>query len=1031
MSRAAAIARAALAPIALGVARARAAPARWLLPALGVALAAGLLGTAAGGGVVAGEQAARDAVSGLPPAGRTIRLTWSAGLPTGVDARGRALLRRMTPAPQTRSVLLLATAVAPAGRPATTSPVQLAGIAPLPRWVRLRSGRLPRTCTPRRCEVVAAGGGRAPAVVERNGTRLVTVGRAVLTSAGPLGFTPARAGSAAGARPLLLAADPSAVDALTGFGSVFRTHGWSAPMRTGGRPSWRLGELAARWNAVRATVTSTADGFALDAPEQALQTARARARKARRRTVLVGAGAAALLAGFVVLAATALRRDLADERGRLERRGARGAQLAALSVTEAAIPATAGIAAGLVAAVAITALRADAAGVPAAGAVAHAFATGGAPAAVALTWLAAVVLLVLAARDWGPAAGRAFDVAAVGAAAVVAVLLVREDRAGAPGDVLPALLAPLVCLVAALLVARLAVPALRGLEAAGRRGPLPVRLAGLGLARAPAGPALTIAVVAVGCGLSCFAWAYRETLHRGDRDQAAYAVPLDVTVRAGTGLVPPLSLAPERRWRALAPGGAVLPVQRTSASVPRGATAVELPLLGVPAGGLRAIRGWRDGDASASRTALARRLRLAGAGETRGPVVRRGDRALDVTVAARGDAVDITALLAAADGSVVELPLGAAGATPEPLHAELPRSAAGRRLVGLAIARQSGLAATGGHQQAENTAAPATTGGTLTVEDARLGGRPVDLRAWRGHGPLTGATARDGALRAAYRFDRGGRALLAPPQPGDGRTLPVVTDRATAASAGPRGILPLTVLGERLRARVVGTVARFPTVDANAEGVVVADRAALAAVLSARAPGIARPGELWIAVPPGAPEERLLAALRAPPFTTLDVASRRAGEQRLRADPLARELVRTLAGAAVVALALAALGVLVAVALALRDDAAELVDLEALGVPPRLLRAEVRLRALLLAAAGLACGLALAIVLTGLVVDAVRATAAGVVPVPPLVAEIPVGAWAGSAVTFVLAVVVGAALLTRRALGGRTPRRMAGAGASS
>jgi hypothetical protein len=207
--------------------------------------------------------------------------------------------------------------------------------------------------------------------------------------------------------------------------------------------------------------------------------------------------------------------------------------------------------------------------------------------------------------------------------------------------------------------------------------------------------------------------------------------------------------------------------------------------------------------------------------------------------------------------------------------------------------------------------------------------------------------------------------------------------------------------------------------------VIVADRAVLAAALDARAPGRAGPDELWIATSP-AGERHLTAALRQGPLRALDVSSRRAAEARLRADPLARELVRTLVAAGVVALLLAALGVLVAVALAVRDDAAELFDLEALGVPPAVLRADVRIRAAVLAGAGLACGLGVGAALVGLSVEAVRVTAAGVLPVPPLVAVLPAGPWALMTAGFAAAVAAGVAALTRRALSGPLPVRATG-----
>ena len=1023
----ASILRALFAPVALGVARARSAPSRWALPALGIALATALLISAAGGGAVAGERAADDAVTRLTPAERAIRLTWSGGTSQQVDTRAVAALRRMTPAAQTRSLLYLTTSVQRpvAGRPRQSA--QLAAIAPLSRWVRLTSGRLPRTCTPRRCEVLAAGGGHVAETVVRSDTRLITVGTATLRSTVPLGFVPAApsAGALAEGRPqpLLIGADPAALDALDGFSTVFRTQGWSAPLSTAGRPSWRLHELERVLREQRARLTGTTDAYTVVTPDAALAQARSRARDARDRVLLVGAGAAALIAAFVLLAGAALRRDLRAEELRLERRGARRWQVAALATTEAAWPAVAGVAAGGAVGVAVTALRARAAGVPAGALVAHALLTPGTLLVLGAVLLGCTLLLLAAGREPAPGrgGGRTADVAALGAVGALALALSRGGDP-APGDALPALLPPLACLAGAIVIARLARPALRAAERAGRRGPLAMRLAALGLSRAPSGPALTIAVVAVGCGLSCFAFAYRATLAGGDRDQAAYAVPLDVTVTAGPSFVSPLRLATEQRWRALTDGGLVAPVQRASASVPRGAQTVALPLLGVPAEAFASLHGWRAGDASAPRAVLARRLRPTARQEPRGPLVRAGDRTLHVDAASTGDSVELTAVLLGTDGSALTLALGETGPSPRTLTAKLPGAAAGRHLVAVEAVPRQGLRATQGHQQAENAAAPTIVRGRLTLARLTLGGRPVEVRAWRPRGAFATLGHREGALDAVYAFSAPGRALLGPPQPGDDRVVPVVTDPATAASAGRRGLLPLNLGGQRIRARVVGTVARFATVEPSAGGFIVADRAALAAVIDADAPGLAQPTELWLGVSPGT-EPSLLHALARPPLAGLVSSSRRQVQATLRADPLARELVRTLVGAGAVALLLAALGVFVAVALALRDDAADLLDLETLGVPPAVLRTDVRLRAVALAAGGLIGGLALGAGLAALTVDAVQVTASGVRAVPPLVTVLPLVAWALIAVVFAVIVAAGVALLSRRALGGPIPAR--------
>src|SRR4051812_49857988 len=78
------------APLALAAARLRRHPARWLLPALGLALAVAAGAAVIGEGTIAGDQAARRALRALPPAERTVRLTWAGGITGAQERRGPA-----------------------------------------------------------------------------------------------------------------------------------------------------------------------------------------------------------------------------------------------------------------------------------------------------------------------------------------------------------------------------------------------------------------------------------------------------------------------------------------------------------------------------------------------------------------------------------------------------------------------------------------------------------------------------------------------------------------------------------------------------------------------------------------------------------------------------------------------------------------------------------------------------------------------------------------------------------------------------
>jgi hypothetical protein len=1017
--------RGAAAVLALALARTRAAPGRALLAAAGVAVAVALLAGAAGGGAIAGERAAQRLLAGLPAADQRVALASTGRLPASEAHAADRALAATTGEPVTRAVVLRPVRLGPHGTAA-----QIAAIAPAARWLRLESGRLPRGCTPRRCEVVQVAGAPLSALPGA-GRELDVVGRARLTSAIPLGFRP-RAGTAAGpesqgAAPLFVGGDPAGLERLPALAAVSRTHAWSAPLDLAGVASWDLGAAAARVARMRADLEATG-GWTVSAPLHGLDAARARADTARERVGLVAAAAAALLVAFAVVAAGALGRDLEAERRRLERRGARRWQLALLGLAEAAGPAAAGVVLGAAAGIAVTWLRARGAGLDPGALTAHALLTPAALAAASACWLAATLLLASGAAVRGRAAGRVGDALAIAAVAGLALALARGDvGAGAlarGADPVAALLPALAGLAFGLALVRLAPPLLRGLGRAARPAPALLRTAALGVARSPRQAALTIAFVAVCAGLAMFAAGYRATLERGQRDEAAFRVPVDVTIAAGADFVSPARLASPHRWAQLAGGARVLPVVRQSGSVPRGATRVTLPVLGVPARGLGDLRGWERTGASAPATALAARLDGDGDATAAGTPVRIPRRAAAVALpaTARGDALRLTLHVRGRDGRLVAIDLGRAGPAPRRLTAPVPGAARGGRIVALEATADGGLLATAGHQRAEGGTGADVVAGRLTLGALRAGGELVRWDGWTAGGALRPPRPAGPGVRVPYAFDRPGSAVLRPPGSAVGAPIPVLADRATAAAAGPRGRLPLRVDGVPLTARVVGSLARLPGVGPDAAGFVVADRARLSAALDAARPGAGATGELWLAVTP-AQERRLAVALDRPRLDGLTVTSRRAVEAQLRGDPLARELLGVLAAAALAGGLLAVGGLLLATWVAVRDESAELYDLEAQGAPPRTLRAVLWLRAMLLAALGAAGGVALGALLGALVAETVQATAATTVPVPPLTAVLPWTRWAAGLAVGALLAAAAVAIALARAFSGPVPRR--------
>ena len=147
--------------------------------ALGIAAAAAVLAGILVGATVAKDRSVAQDVERLPAASRSVRASWF-GVPAGRDESWRVLDR------QARAALAPLPADAPVSivlvREATLGGafVGLAAVDGLAPNVLLRSGRLPRACTPERCEVLRLRGvGKLPDVP---GLRVVQVGTATLRS---------------------------------------------------------------------------------------------------------------------------------------------------------------------------------------------------------------------------------------------------------------------------------------------------------------------------------------------------------------------------------------------------------------------------------------------------------------------------------------------------------------------------------------------------------------------------------------------------------------------------------------------------------------------------------------------------------------------------------------------------------------------------------------------------------------------------------------------------------------------------------
>ena len=453
--------------------------------------------------------------------------------------------------------------------------------------------------------------------------------------------------------------------------------------------------------------------------------------------------------------------------------------------------------------------------------------------------------------------------------------------------------------------------------------------------------------------------------------------------------------------------GRTTPVLRLSGNVPSGTT---FSFLGLPASRVTSVGGWRADFASEPLASLARAITPKHSVALRSTILPRG-RQFSLRVTAKGDDIGVRALFRSRLGDYEAVALGHTnGARPTILHGRIPFIGATLAQLRLDILNQGRLSANGG------LGLQPSAKGEVTFGAARVNGKRVasPFANWVGTGGVSG-----GALRLGYVLTSDQNGVFRPRQPTDGVPLPVLATPRVIAEAGPHGIIPVQIEGEQIAARIVGTIRRFPSVDGD---VVVADLTNAATILDTRSPGLGTTDELWVNVPP-AGEASAAATLSHAPFTQLSLQSRAATLAELRADPLARGSLLTLAGTAGVALLLALVGLLLSVVGDVRDDRGELFDLEAQGASPATIRAHLRLRALLVAAFGVVGGLALGAVLTSLVIALVSVTAAATRPEPPLrlVLDVPLLVVAAALYVLVAALLVGAATTLR----GRSPQRAA------
>jgi hypothetical protein len=798
---------------------------------------------------------------------------------------------------------------------------------------------------------------------------------------------------------------------------AYRSYGWVQRLSGGTPRLWEIDPLLNEADRARAELQARSSSWSLSLPTQELRAAEHDATVSGRRLLLVGGEAAALLVAFAVLAAGALRRDLASARRRLTWHGARRWQRVLLTATESVAIGLGGAAVGWLIGSAAVAVAASLAGAPV-GAVLResVLSAGGLLLGLAVALLAALVIAVTVSLEIR-GRGRIGPLEIAAAAAVVAVLAVLASGSVDAGELASGGAAPAVLLLLPGLVAfAAAVVASRFLPGAGRlfarRGARDVRLAGVSVARSPGAAGVAAAFLALAVGLAVLAVAYRSTLQTGERDQAAYAVPADVVVREDLrALVPVTRAAPLSRYGAIPGVEAAYPVLRSSASAGPAASVSGVTVLGVPGPAISAMPLWR-GDWGTSKAGLAEAVAPSGSTTLRG-VTLDGPT---MRLAVGPGLVSYRATIEQPDGAFRLVELGRAdGDRPSVLSAALPAEARGGRLVSLTLVPPRIIE----RGSDEGVALRGTT--TVRLLGASLGG-------WLGDGGVTvsGAAAEPGSLRVAYALtpQRVGRVRARQPVD-DAPPRAAVTPALARLAGGVGRDLPLRIGGDPVNVRVAAVVDRIPGTKGDA---VLTDLGAITNAVDTVAPGGAGVSEVWLEVAPGA-QSRVDASLSRRPFAVLEKQSRAALEADARRDPLGHGTLLALAASALAALVLAAAGLVLAIRADLRDDRGELTDLEAQGATPGVLRRVVAARAALVGVVGAGVGALAGIALAYLVTRVVSVTARADAPEPPLATTVDPLTLALGTAAFAAAAVALVVWTTRRAFADpRGPGRIGGEG---
>ncbi len=978
-------------PVALSIALAqlRHHRSRWALLALGIALVVAVPVVSAGLAHSVSAQTVRRTIAGLDVSDRTLLVSQELdsslrrGSAHDNDVAVRAALAQLTSAPVLRELLFRQLTVG-------GSSFFLGAVDDLPSAVRLTSGRLPKSCTPQRCEVVALG----PAASTALRSAVTSLGVVVVGQVQRTNPVVVSGHLDPGSTPVLLGGSTDALSALAALELFARHYAWVSSVDPDRVVELGVAAYIRRGADVDQLLSTTVGGTTLFRPDEQLLAAQDRADTSARRFGLLGGFAAVLLLGFAVVAAVSLRAETQTLVRVLKRRGASLGQVAAVTVSAAVVitvvGAVAGLAGGGVGAAFLAAGTAHGPAGAALAAISSALIT-----ACLLTLAGAAV--VVAVLVWPPAEARAvWRTVDVLALAGLGAAVLASDRGSATAESLAGRTDPIVialpvlaALVAALVAARLWQPAARLAERLLPARSVAGRVGLLGAIRRPLRPVATAAFLTAAIASVVFAGSYRATLLANDADQAAYRVPLDATLSPSSTVAAPL--VPD----VPSPGVHAYGVLRASASVTQLAgVAISVPVLGVAADALRSAHRWgRTTGSSTSASGLADQLAV-GTGSV--VVLPPGTRGVAIGAAGYDPRTVVSLTLRTVGGLAVTSTLHPqdgqlVGAVDVPDPGAL-------RVVAISVAPSADYATHHGHTTGEGTSDVPLLTGQLTLGVVSANGARVPW-TWAGWGSAAATiTSSATQLRLGYRLSEAGVAAL----PGFATTqalvLPVAVDRATAQDARGGWLVLAVDAQTTLQARVVAVLPRLPTI---AGPFVLADRTALTTALDRTEPG-RNPTQYWVSGSPSA----LDAMLKQPPYSQLSVVRRADVQHQLDADPVGRGGRLLLVLVALVELSIAAAALVLLVLGERRDGAGELYAWEADGTRPATLRRLLLVRTAAVAAVALPVGVLSGLLLARVGTTLVAVDSSGASPTPPL--AVTLGSWWTPAA---LAAGVGAGLL--------------------